>query len=58
MDMIGKNPICNLSEPTDEKPVIAVIDDEDKWLKVYKRMFRNSNYCLDTYSDRIICFKR
>jgi len=38
-------------EPRDEKPVIAVIDDEDKWLKVYKRMFRSSNYSIEPYSD-------
>lgn len=38
-------------EPIDEKPVIAVIDDEDKWLKVYKRMFRSSNYSIEPYSD-------
>ncbi|MBU0973282.1 MAG: response regulator [Proteobacteria bacterium] len=38
-------------EPADEKPVIAVIDDEDQWLKAYKRMFRSSNYSIDTYSD-------
>lgn len=33
------------------KPKIAVIDDEHKWLKVFKRMFRNSNYSVDTYDD-------
>jgi CheY-like chemotaxis protein len=30
---------------------LAVIDDEDRWLKVFKRMFRNTVYELDTYSD-------
>ncbi|MBU3954380.1 MAG: response regulator, partial [Proteobacteria bacterium] len=38
-------------EPTDGKPVIAVIDDEFQWLKAYKRMFRSSNYSIDAYSD-------
>lgn len=33
------------------KPKIAVIDDELKWLKTYKRIFRNSRYEVDTYSD-------
>ena len=33
------------------KSIIAVIDDEQKWLKVYKRMFKDSNYLVDTYSD-------
>ncbi|MCP3941596.1 MAG: response regulator [Desulfobacteraceae bacterium] len=41
----------NLSEQPSEKAILAVIDDEQKWLKVYKRMFRNSNYFVDTYSD-------
>ena len=35
----------------DEKPVIAVIDDEEKWLNVYRRMFRSSNYSIEPYSD-------
>lgn len=34
-----------------DKPKIAVIDDELKWLKTYKRIFRNSRYEVDTYSD-------
>ena len=34
-----------------DKPKIAVIDDELKWLKTYKRIFRNSKYAIDTYSD-------
>lgn len=34
-----------------QKPKIAVIDDEQKWLKVFKRMFRNSDYDVDTYID-------
>jgi CheY-like chemotaxis protein len=33
------------------KPTIAVIDDEHKWLNVFKRMFRSSKYALDTYDD-------
>lgn len=33
------------------KPKIAVIDDEHKWLKVFRRMFRNSDYAVDTYDD-------
>lgn len=33
------------------KPKIAVIDDEQRWLKVFRRLFRNSNYSVDTYSD-------
>ncbi len=34
-----------------DKPIIAVIDDEHRWLKVFKRMFRNSDYGVDTYDD-------
>ena len=34
-----------------DKPIIAVIDDERNWLKVFKRMFRNSDYAVDTYDD-------
>jgi CheY-like chemotaxis protein len=34
-----------------KKKLIAVIDDEHKWLNVYKRMFRKSSYGIDTYSD-------
>jgi CheY-like chemotaxis protein len=34
-----------------EKPRIAVIDDEQRWLKVFKRMFRSSNYAVDTFDD-------
>lgn len=34
-----------------DKLKIAVIDDELKWLKTYKRIFRNSAYTVDTYSD-------
>lgn len=33
------------------KPKIAVIDDEQRWLKVFRRLFRNSKYAVDTYSD-------
>lgn len=33
------------------KPKIAVIDDEQRWLKVFRRLFRNSKYEVDTYSD-------
>ena len=31
-----------------------MIDDEQRWLKVFKRMFRNTAYELDTYSDPLI----
>jgi CheY-like chemotaxis protein len=31
------------------KPIIAVIDDEHKWLKVFKRLFRESDYEVDTF---------
>jgi CheY-like chemotaxis protein len=34
-----------------DKPTIAVIDDEHKWLKVFKRIFHNSPYGIDTYAD-------
>jgi CheY-like chemotaxis protein len=30
---------------------IAVIDDERRWLKAFRRLFRNSKYAVDTYSD-------
>ncbi len=30
---------------------LAVIDDERKWLKVFKRMFRNSAYEVDTFDN-------
>jgi CheY-like chemotaxis protein len=30
---------------------IAVIDDEQRWLKVFKRMFRNSGYEIHTFDD-------
>ncbi len=33
------------------KQKIAIIDDEQKWLKVFKRMFRSSDYAVDTYDD-------
>jgi CheY-like chemotaxis protein len=33
------------------KSTIAVIDDEQRWLKVFKRMFRNSSYRIDTFDD-------
>ena len=34
-----------------DKPVIAVIDDEQRWLKVFKRMFRNSGYDIHTFDN-------
>jgi CheY-like chemotaxis protein len=34
-----------------DKPVIAVIDDEQRWLKVFIRMFRNSGYEIHTFND-------
>jgi CheY-like chemotaxis protein len=33
------------------KPKIAIIDDDQRWLKVFRRLFRNSKYAVDTYSD-------
>lgn len=33
------------------KPTLAVIDDEQKWLKVFRRMFRDSDYAVDTYDN-------
>lgn len=51
MDTTEKKQIYDSSEAAEGKPVIAVIDDEDKWLKVYKRIFRNSNYSIDTFLD-------
>ncbi len=41
----------NTGRPAEDKPRLAVIDDEDRWLKVFKRMFRKSDYHLETYSD-------
>ena len=37
--------------PENDKPTIAIIDDERKWLKVFARMFRNSNFGVDTFDD-------
>jgi CheY-like chemotaxis protein len=37
------------------KPKIAVIDDEHRWLKAFKRIFRNGNYTVDTFDDPL-CF--
>jgi len=34
-----------------DKLTIAVIDDEQSWLKVFKRMFRNSGYEVHTFDD-------
>ncbi len=34
-----------------DRPKIAVIDDEQIWLKTFQRLFRNSHYDVDTYSD-------
>jgi CheY-like chemotaxis protein len=36
---------------TNTKQTIAVIDDEDRWLKVFRRIFRNGNYAVDTFDD-------
>lgn len=33
------------------KSTIAIIDDEHRWLKVFKRMFRNSSYEVHTFDD-------
>jgi CheY-like chemotaxis protein len=35
----------------DVKSTIAVIDDEQRWLKVFKRMFRNSGYEIHAFDD-------
>ena len=37
--------------PAPQKPTIAVIDDEQRWLKVFKRMFYNSGYEVHTFDD-------
>lgn len=39
------------SKPANGKMTIAVIDDEQRWLKVFERMFRRSDYAIDTYDD-------
>ena len=38
-------------DPGGEKLRIAVIDDEQIWLKAFQRIFRKSAYDVDTYSD-------
>lgn len=51
--MNSPNPMpqhCTSTLATD-KPLIAVIDDEQRWLKVFKRMFRNSGYEVHTFDD-------
>ena len=51
--MNSPNPMpqhCTSTRATD-KPIIAVIDDEQRWLKVFKRMFRNSGYEVHTFDD-------
>jgi CheY-like chemotaxis protein len=40
----------NLTSATSAS-TIAVIDDEQHWLKVFKRMFRNSGYKIHTFDD-------
>jgi CheY-like chemotaxis protein len=40
--------LSNKSGPT---PKIAIIDDEQRWLKVFRRLFRRSKYSVDTFSD-------
>jgi CheY-like chemotaxis protein len=39
------------SEVGADKLTIAVIDDERRWLNVFERMFRLSNYSIDTYDN-------
>jgi len=49
-----KNTEQNSAHKTLTTPVgltIAVIDDEHRWLKVFERMFRQSNYSIDTYDN-------
>ncbi len=43
-------------KPTDAdgKMAIAVIDDEQRWLKVFERMFRQSNYAIDTFDNPLL----
>ncbi len=40
-----------MEHSSQDKPIIAVIDDEHSWLKLFKRMFRNSDYGVDTFDD-------
>lgn len=51
--MNSPNPIPHhLTTPSAAgKSTIAVIDDEQRWLKVFKRMFRNSGYEVHTFDD-------
>jgi CheY-like chemotaxis protein len=51
--MDSPNPIPQHHTPISAicKPTIAVIDDEQRWLKVFKRMFRNSGYEVHTFED-------
>ncbi len=44
-------PSSDLTGNGETKLRIAVIDDEHQWLKVFKRMFRNSTYLIETYDD-------
>jgi CheY-like chemotaxis protein len=39
------------SVSTNTRQTIAVIDDEHRWLKAFKRMFRNGDYAVDTFDD-------
>ena len=51
--MNSPNPMPQHSTSTNaaDKLTIAVIDDEQRWLKVFKRMFRNSGYEVHTFDD-------
>jgi CheY-like chemotaxis protein len=51
--MNSPNPVPQdfTSSLVSDKPTIAVIDDEQRWLKVFKRMFRNSGYKVHTFDD-------
>lgn len=39
------------SASTAPKSTIAVIDDEQRWLKVFRRIFHNSSYKIHTFDD-------
>lgn len=51
--MNSPNPMPQHSTSTNagDKLTIAIIDDEQRWLKVFKRMFRNSGYEVHTFDD-------
>ena len=49
--MHGTDHPSPLGDGSGNRPRLAVIDDEDRWLKVFERIFRNTPYQLETYSD-------